>query len=539
MTSQINPNNINGNYPVAGKPNSTEGMRTNFTNTKTNFQYAADEITELQSKGIFKSALDGSVLDNNMNDNLIYAVKLQDVSWTEVQLTTTAGSVTMDYSAGQFQAIPATTGPVSLDFANWPVAGTVGQLYFAIVVTNTAHTLTLPATVNVGVYGIQGINPGTPGVTNTITFSLTGTYIFQFITSNGGNNISIFDLTRSYNKFNVPVDIQANTASTSDTTGALTVTGGVGIQGNVNIGGNLVTYTNSNAVFFQALDTGAVLINTPATVAANSNGALNIVGSSDGGYQNVRNPGSMLHITGNDNLAGRVTVDAFGSGANAYPILTSRRARGTATSPTAVQAGDVLARVTASGWGTSDYALVAGNVAPTSIDFFALENFSSTASGSSINFYTSPIGALNKTLSANITAAVTTFPANVVVSGTGGLSLNDGGTLGYNTGAGGTVSQTGNKSAAVTLNKPSGEITMQNTALAADTSVSFVLNNTTIGARDVLILNIVGGAVTAGTYNLDANCTSGSATITVRNITGGSLSEALVLRYVVIKGSIA
>ena len=55
MTSQINPNNIDGNYPVAGQPNNTQGMRDNFTNTKTNFQYAEDEINDLQSKAILKS----------------------------------------------------------------------------------------------------------------------------------------------------------------------------------------------------------------------------------------------------------------------------------------------------------------------------------------------------------------------------------------------------------------------------------------------------------------------------------------------------
>ncbi len=80
---------------------------------------------------------------------------------------------------------------------------------------------------------------------------------------------------------------------------------------------------------------------------------------------------------------------------------------------------------------------------------------------------------------------------------------------------------------------------MQNTALSADTSVSFTLTNSTIGARDLLLLNIVGGVATPGTYNLDANCTTGSAVITVRNITAAPLSEAIVLRYAVIRGSIA
>ena len=89
MTSQINPNNIDGAYPVAGQDNNSQGFRDNFTSTKVNFQYAADEITELQNSGIFKAALTGSTLDNNMNNNTIYAVNLNDVSTSRTQITAT------------------------------------------------------------------------------------------------------------------------------------------------------------------------------------------------------------------------------------------------------------------------------------------------------------------------------------------------------------------------------------------------------------------------------------------------------------------
>lgn len=136
MTSQINPNNIDGNYPVAGVPNNTQGFRDNFTNTSTNFQYAADEITALQTNAVFKSALTGTTLDNNMNDNLIYAVKLKDVSYTYVPITTTSGSVNVDYSAGQYQYV-STTGSISLNFSNWPTSGSAGIVQLAINVTNT------------------------------------------------------------------------------------------------------------------------------------------------------------------------------------------------------------------------------------------------------------------------------------------------------------------------------------------------------------------------------------------------------------------
>jgi hypothetical protein len=359
----------------------------------------------------------------------------------------------------------------------------------------------------------------------------------------------------------------------------------VGVGANVNVGGNFTTYTTANAVAFQALDTGYVSIYAP-TIAANTGGALNIVGSTSGAYQPVYNAGSMVHITGNDGQSARVTVDTFGTGQQS--AFVQRAARGTAAAPTAVQANDIIARITGSGYGTSGYVLAAGNIGTLGIDFVALENYATANAGSSLKFYTSPIGAVTKTLSANVTANVTTFPANVSVTGsvnTANLSLtgnvistlnvtgniNGGninaitnlsagnittsagniitsagnllvaggsGGLGYTTGAGGAVSQTGNKSSTVTLNKQTGEITMQNTNLAAATTVSFTFTNSTIAAKDLMVINLVGGG-TAGAYTIDVNCSAGSAVITVRNVTAGTLGEALVLRYAVIKGAVA
>lgn len=189
MASQINPNNIDSNYPVAGVPNNTQGFRDNFSNIATNFQYAEDEINELQTKGVFKEALTGSTLDNNLNDNLIYAVKLQDVSYTYVPITTTTGSVSVDFSAGQYQYV-STTGSISLSFSNWPASGTAGIVQLAVNITNAAHTLTLPAAVSLGTTGMQGIS------SNVITFAATGTYQFAFSSSDGGTTITVYDLNR-------------------------------------------------------------------------------------------------------------------------------------------------------------------------------------------------------------------------------------------------------------------------------------------------------------------------------------------------------
>ena len=105
---------------------------------------------------------------------------------------------------------------------------------------------------------------------------------------------------------------------------------------------------------------------------------------------------------------------------------------------------------------------------------------------------------------------------------------------GYITGEGGTVTQITSKATAVTLNKKSGQITMHNASLAADTTVSFTLTNNTIAATDLLVLNHVSGG-TAGSYLLNAQAAAGSVSINVRNVTAGALAEAIVIGFAVIK----
>lgn len=109
------------------------------------------------------------------------------------------------------------------------------------------------------------------------------------------------------------------------------------------------------------------------------------------------------------------------------------------------------------------------------------------------------------------------------------------GVLGYTTAAEGSVTQATSKSTAVTLNTSAGTITLNNAALASATNVSFTLNNSYISANDTVILTQASGAATAGSYNAwVSSLGSGSAVITVRNITAGSLSEALVLNFALI-----
>ena len=189
MASQINPNDIDGSYPVAGQDNNSQGFRDNFTNTKTNFAYAADEITDLQNNVLLKSALNGIALDNNMNGSLLLDALIQDFAAVSFNWGSQSGTVAINYATGHYQSI-VTANNITLTFSNWPATPTYGYFKLQINITNVAHTVTLPASVTLGVQGIQGISGSAP---YTITFGATGTYEFAFGSYNNGSTVTIFE----------------------------------------------------------------------------------------------------------------------------------------------------------------------------------------------------------------------------------------------------------------------------------------------------------------------------------------------------------
>lgn len=237
MASNINPQNIDGAYPVAGQDNDSQGFRDNFTNTKTNFTYAAAEITDLQNKAVLKAALDGTVLNNDMGGSILANAQLQDMSETRVALGTVSGAQTVNYAAGSYYTL-TTSGSVSIAFTNFPPAGQLGRVRLQISVASTAHTLTLPAAVSVGTANIQGY------ASNIITFNQTGTFEFEFETNDGGSTITIIDQNRNLDPIYLPSSedlANAGAASLTKTTSyfstgaAETATLAAGVAGQVKV----------------------------------------------------------------------------------------------------------------------------------------------------------------------------------------------------------------------------------------------------------------------------------------------------------------
>ena len=236
MTSNINPNNIDGAYPVAGQDNNSQGFRDNFTNTSTNFQFAADEITDLQNNAVLKSALVGTTLNNNMLGSILSNAQLQDMSQTVVALGTVSGSVTINYALGSYQTL-TTNGAVSLAFSNFSAAGTASTAIVQVTIASVSHTLQFPVAVSVNGRGIQGLNTAT----NTVSFASTGVYSFEFVTSNGGTTVTVSEVNKQIQPFNASSEQLNDTAAANlalttswfSTVASTTATLAAGVSGQI------------------------------------------------------------------------------------------------------------------------------------------------------------------------------------------------------------------------------------------------------------------------------------------------------------------
>jgi len=282
MASNINPNNIDGTYPIAGQDNNSQGFRDNFTNTKVNFQNAEIEITALQDNAILKAPLTtGGTVDNNMGGTLLYDALIQDFSATRVALGTVSGSCTINYASGHYQTVTISSG-ITLAFTNLPASS---QGFVTVCVTATAgNTMTLPAAVGAGasassIQGIQGISG------QVITFKESGTYEFVFHSFDGGTSIYISELTRPRNRWINPLFVAssedlADGAAASLTTfnsyfttaSGETATLAAGVEGqikvfsavNVTSGSMVITVTNAG---WQASGTGTITFPTRGSSA--------------------------------------------------------------------------------------------------------------------------------------------------------------------------------------------------------------------------------------------------------------------------------
>ena len=191
-------------------------------------------------------------------------------------------------------------------------------------------------------------------------------------------------------------------------------------DGNVTIQAAGFQLKSASFVSFEVSEDARTKIRVPQ-IPAGDIGAFSIIGNSSGSYQPVTNAGGLIHLTGNDGLASRITSDAFGT--TALVAYVGRKARGTAANPLPVQSNDTLTRISSIGWTGPEYGftMLSGlTTAPTSLDVIALENFTTSSFGTAYRFFNTPIGNTTRVLSAQIDTS------GLFVSGTFTSSLEEG-----------------------------------------------------------------------------------------------------------------
>jgi hypothetical protein len=139
-------------------------------------------------------------------------------------------------------------------------------------------------------------------------------------------------------------------------------------------------------------------------------------------------PDTILQLAGRPNKNSRIVQRSYGSsgtvgGDNAYAVWASYAARGTVAAPAALKANDILARISANGYGATTFGSGGARV-----EFVALEDFTDTAKGTRINFWTVPGGqaASQNVASINSVGIIATgieFKGDNTVQTTAGIPL--------------------------------------------------------------------------------------------------------------------
>lgn len=185
--------------------------------------------------------------------------------------------------------------------------------------------------------------------------------------------------------------------------------------------------------------------------------------------------------------------------------------------------------------GLTSNALVASGATLTNLSLAKM--FSPTINGTVTNVNGLEIEDMSSITATN-KKSIISWGGNMYHAGsvdTDGYIYSSNGKLGYSTS--GSVTQGTSRATAVTLNALTGTITMFSAAVSAQANSNFTFNNSYIEADDLILLTYEpAAAANGGRWGLSPSATtSGSCSITVRNLSTGSITEATIIRFAIIK----
>jgi len=314
MTSQINTNGIDVNYPVPGQNNSSQGFRDNFAQIRTQLNTGANEITDLQSKVVVKAALNNSTLNNDMGNTLISNASTRGFRATTYNLgNALAGTVVVDVNRADVQ-FGALQGNVVLSFGNWAPTNTQSNVVLRLTFANTSPAyISLPDSCvssnnNFGVTLLE--NYANVNGTATLSAPANANIIeLRFSTIDCGNTVTVAPTNRPYQSTEVQTRDIPPTGLPGD------------VNGTIAVGPSLsqIEIASTNAADYLVTDNTSQLYPDLPIVFTGTTMEANIV---IGTTYYVRNVVSTTQFTvatsvggGNVNLAGNAspTADMYGN----------------------------------------------------------------------------------------------------------------------------------------------------------------------------------------------------------------------------------
>jgi len=234
MTSQINTNGINTDYPVPGENNSTQGFRDNFGSIRNNLDLAQEEITDLQNVVVVKTGLAGNpVIDNNMANTLIANAATAGFRSTTNNLGNNLdGLVLIDVTQADvhFGSVTANT---TFQFGNWAPTGTRSDVILQVTFANRDASVILPSEVivNNNDYGInllENVEVLGSGVAVLTAPANTNTLSFRFSSLDCGTTISVEPIYRPFKSTQVQDRLVLPAGEQGDVTGGIAISDSIG-----------------------------------------------------------------------------------------------------------------------------------------------------------------------------------------------------------------------------------------------------------------------------------------------------------------------
>lgn len=163
MASNINFNDIDPAFPVAGVDNESQGFRDNFSTIRNSFVAAKDEIEALQNTTAKLNA------DNDFSGNEIVDAELNQVTQKFRTNVNVSSSQNISFAFGHYQVFTITGNGVTFTLSDWPDAGRYGAIRVQIYSDGTNRTIDFAVEGGGDIY-YDGDFPS-PFTTGTVTAS--------------------------------------------------------------------------------------------------------------------------------------------------------------------------------------------------------------------------------------------------------------------------------------------------------------------------------------------------------------------------------